>query len=264
MLSKNIRLRDNRDFSSIYKTGFKVRGDYGMLIGRKSERLSFGLITGKKIGDACVRNKLRRQVSEIFNELANSQVHKIDIVYIGHKSADDFAELKKEVLSQFYYLAERLGRTAEQNMNNIYKSTPEPKSEQSKEQGTQLVASKPMSIKTYPEPRISQTKDKYPKSDNGRTYKKTTSSGYKNTSKPKMKSVSSTSFLGGSQDYSVHPSSTSSISYGQSTGSIQRRDRYGKSGNSPRGSNKSYGSKSGYTRKRSTYKSASSHSFIGR
>lgn len=67
MLIKQNRLIKRKEFGYIHKHGKKVFSPYMTLvyIGTKLEQPRFGFVVSKKVGSAVVRNKIKRQLSEI-------------------------------------------------------------------------------------------------------------------------------------------------------------------------------------------------------
>lgn len=63
-------LKENRDFNRIIKDGkpFKYK-DYVIYVERKNPSVyNFGFSVGKKIGNAVIRNKVRRQLKNILDK----------------------------------------------------------------------------------------------------------------------------------------------------------------------------------------------------
>ncbi len=67
-MEKNKRLRDNKDFQKIYKKGRRIWDDkftvYFLKNGLKDES-KVGFTVNKKIGNAVIRNHLKRRLKEI-------------------------------------------------------------------------------------------------------------------------------------------------------------------------------------------------------
>jgi ribonuclease P protein component len=67
-LPSRLRLKESRDFARMREQGKSQAGRYLVLAVSRQEGLSefkFGIVTGKKLGSAVVRNRLRRQLREV-------------------------------------------------------------------------------------------------------------------------------------------------------------------------------------------------------
>lgn len=70
-LPSRLRLKESRDFARIKEKGRSQAGRFFVLALLRDESVpdfQFGLITGKRLGNAVVRNKIRRQIREIIRE----------------------------------------------------------------------------------------------------------------------------------------------------------------------------------------------------
>ncbi len=70
-LPSRLHLKESRDFARIKANGRSQAGRYYVLAMLKVETLTefqFGLVTGKRLGNAVTRNRLRRQMREIIRE----------------------------------------------------------------------------------------------------------------------------------------------------------------------------------------------------
>ena len=79
MLHKELRINRGKDYSSIYKKSKKIRGNYVIVFARENHlnHNRFGIVTSKKIGNAVVRNRAKRQIREIIR----ININKIQIGY---------------------------------------------------------------------------------------------------------------------------------------------------------------------------------------
>jgi ribonuclease P protein component len=67
-LPSRLRLKESRDFAQMRQEGTSQAGRYLVLAVLRQEGLAefrFGVVTGKRLGPAVVRNRLRRQLREI-------------------------------------------------------------------------------------------------------------------------------------------------------------------------------------------------------
>ena len=70
-MSEYITLKDNRDFSGLYRRGKSFVGPVLVtyVLKNKSDNLRFGITTGKKIGKAVRRTRSRRVIREAYYKL---------------------------------------------------------------------------------------------------------------------------------------------------------------------------------------------------
>ena len=109
-LPSRLRLKESRDFAVIKAQGQSQSGRYFVLALLRDETLSdfrFGLITGKRLGNAVVRNRLRRQMREIIRENRAEVAPGMKFVTIPRWRAPDadFSELSQD----WKRLARRMG-----------------------------------------------------------------------------------------------------------------------------------------------------------
>jgi ribonuclease P protein component len=110
MLPKQHRLSP-KDFQRLYKAGFKVRGEYGMLIGLREDGIDTpkaGIVVNTKVGNAVVRHRTTRQLREVLTKLIGEFPSPLLYEYISFKAPADFKDLEKEVQDQFKQILERL------------------------------------------------------------------------------------------------------------------------------------------------------------
>ena len=119
---KIITLKKTSQFKLLLKKGKKVvtkgvviialpQEDLG--IEQENEYLHLGYITSKKIGNAVIRNRVRRRlrevVKEVFSILPDQQ---LCYVFIGRKSGFDrpFSALKKDCVYAYHQLKQQFGK----------------------------------------------------------------------------------------------------------------------------------------------------------
>ncbi len=98
MKKKNI-VKDNRDFQRIIKNNkpYKYK-DYIIYVERKEEEnFRFGISVSKKLGNAVVRNQLKRQIRSILQE-KDYQNNFNCIIILGKGILDRTYQEKKEYL----------------------------------------------------------------------------------------------------------------------------------------------------------------------
>jgi ribonuclease P protein component len=112
MLNKQYRLQ--KDFDEVYTHGYKVKGEFGMLVGLADEKIKnslFAVVVPKKIGKAHKRNKLKRRVKGIIQKLINEgffEMYRLKIMYISFQYSEDFNVLEKEFIEQMNKLVRKV------------------------------------------------------------------------------------------------------------------------------------------------------------
>jgi ribonuclease P protein component len=89
-MQRKLRLRNREDFSRIYRQGKSfANGQFVVYWSKQAHADPFrlGISASKKIGNAVVRNRMRRVVKEIVRLLVDRMQEKIDIVIIVRKPA---------------------------------------------------------------------------------------------------------------------------------------------------------------------------------
>lgn len=95
------RIKANDEFVSIIKTGRCIRSiTFNVYIKNNNlNRVRVGLSVGKKIGNAVIRNRVKRQLRAIFDTLIDYKNHSVDIVVIAKKEfLDKTFDENKELL----------------------------------------------------------------------------------------------------------------------------------------------------------------------
>lgn len=85
MLAKEYRINSSRDYNNIYKNGKKVSGRYIIvyILDNECGFNRYGVVTSKKIGNAVVRNKVKRQLRSIIKGNFDNVKTSHDIVIVG-------------------------------------------------------------------------------------------------------------------------------------------------------------------------------------
>lgn len=95
-----MRLTDSSEFERVYKQGTAYRGRLFSVHAFPNElgTLRLGLSVSKKVGNAVVRNSLRRRMREIFTAAAVNAEGDLDLVISARPAARDaaFEELREE------------------------------------------------------------------------------------------------------------------------------------------------------------------------
>src|ERR1044071_569736 len=98
---KSARLRKRPEFLKLSRTGKKFHSRNFVVIYQASERGSsrLGVTVSGKVGNAIVRNRIKRYIREGFRRRRSELVPALDVLVIAKKSASDasFAQVEKEL-----------------------------------------------------------------------------------------------------------------------------------------------------------------------
>lgn len=102
-MQKKLRLRNREDFSRIYRNGKSFANSQFVVYWSRqhqSDPFRLGVSASKKIGNAVVRNRMRRLVKEIVRHQQERIVEKLDIIVIVRKPAVglEMKDLEKSML----------------------------------------------------------------------------------------------------------------------------------------------------------------------
>ncbi len=101
MLSKQYRLRKNKEFNFVYKRGTSVGSKLITFFYVKTnwKPNKFGFSVSNKIGNSVVRHKLKRRLTEIVRTYIPKLNPKYNYVFIARKGLEElsFAELQEKV-----------------------------------------------------------------------------------------------------------------------------------------------------------------------
>jgi ribonuclease P protein component len=88
---KSLRLRSRREFLIVQDTGAKVSADCVLALfkpnGRPDSETRVGLTVSSKVGNAVVRNRVRRKLRELFRTRRSELPRGLDMVLIARNSA---------------------------------------------------------------------------------------------------------------------------------------------------------------------------------
>ncbi|WP_036717643.1 ribonuclease P protein component [Paenibacillus sp. JCM 10914] len=102
-MHRKLRLRNRTDFSRVYRHG-KSFANHQFVVywsrKREVEQFRVGVSCSKKIGNAVVRNRMRRLVKEIVRQHQHDIIPHMDLIFIVRKGAlgKSYQELEKSVL----------------------------------------------------------------------------------------------------------------------------------------------------------------------
>jgi len=100
-MRKELRIRKNEEFASIIKKHKSISSDkfiiYVQL--KKEDNARIGLSVSKKLGNAVVRNKIKRQIRMMLQECVDFFVYPYDVIVIVRKNYlnDDYSGNKKDL-----------------------------------------------------------------------------------------------------------------------------------------------------------------------
>jgi ribonuclease P protein component len=101
-VQKRLRLRKKEDFAKVFKHGKAAANHQFVVYVRVTnvpEAFRFGVSASKKVGNAVIRNRMRRRIKEIVRGMEPMIKHHVDIICIVRKPALelDHAALKKSI-----------------------------------------------------------------------------------------------------------------------------------------------------------------------
>ncbi|MBQ5399070.1 MAG: ribonuclease P protein component [Ruminococcus sp.] len=104
-MSKELTIKDNRDFQRLYKRGKSFVGPTVVtyVIKNNKNNIRYGITTGKKIGNAVRRSRARRVIRAAFREIAPEIKGGCDIVFVarGKTPYVKSTVVKKEMYRHF-------------------------------------------------------------------------------------------------------------------------------------------------------------------
>lgn len=88
-LTREDRIRGSSEFRRITREGDRYRTRNFLILTLKNQagRSRLGLTVGKKVGNACVRNRVKRRLREYFRLNRDKMPPETDVVFIAHKGA---------------------------------------------------------------------------------------------------------------------------------------------------------------------------------
>ncbi len=88
---QSLRLRSRREFLIVQDTGMKVSADCVLALfkpnGKPAEPCRIGLTVSSKVGNAVVRNRVRRRLRELYRTRRDELPKGLDMVLIARNSA---------------------------------------------------------------------------------------------------------------------------------------------------------------------------------
>lgn len=124
-MKKSRRVKSEFDFQKVFKRGKSFANRqfivYGLLK-EEQEQFRIGLSVSKKLGNAVVRNQIKRYIRQSFHELDSELKQNMDYVIIARKPAAtmNFEDTKKS-LEHVLKIAKFFNRTNRNKQNNHVK-----------------------------------------------------------------------------------------------------------------------------------------------
>lgn len=104
-MNKDITLKENREFSFLYRKGKSLVTPVVVIYYYKNKRnnIRYGITTGKKIGNAVKRNRARRIIRAAFLQLYPDIKGSYDFVFVarGKTPYVKSRDIKKAMLKKF-------------------------------------------------------------------------------------------------------------------------------------------------------------------
>ena len=101
-MKKRFRVKKEKDFNAIFKEGksFANRKFVIYRLENNEQHFRVGLSVSKKLGNAVMRNQIKRRIRHILIEHKNQLVENVDFVVIARKGVEilEYAEMEKNLL----------------------------------------------------------------------------------------------------------------------------------------------------------------------
>ena len=101
-MKKRFRVKKEKDFSAIFKKGksFSNRKFVIYRLENNEQHFRVGLSVSKKLGNAVMRNQIKRRIRHILIEHKDQLVENVDFVVIARKGIEilNYAEMEKNLL----------------------------------------------------------------------------------------------------------------------------------------------------------------------
>ena len=109
-MKKEYRIRKNEEFQDIIKTRQSIANAKFVVYYRKNnEHLKVGISVSKKLGNAVVRNKIKRQVRMMAQQVFDKN-HKLDLIVIVRNKylLSSFEDNKKDLIYLYNKINKRM------------------------------------------------------------------------------------------------------------------------------------------------------------
>ncbi len=103
IMKKEYRIKTNKEFQQIYKNGKSFANRQFIIYKYKNQDIDhfrIGLSVSKKIGNAVIRNRVKRYIRQVFTELKEDINDQYDYIIIARKPVAemDFFQVKKSLI----------------------------------------------------------------------------------------------------------------------------------------------------------------------
>ena len=123
-LRKSFRVKKEKDFNAIFKEVESVANRRFVIyrLANSQEHFRVGLSVSKKLGNAVMRNQIKRRIRHILIDHRNELVDNIDFIVIARKGVEnlEYAELEKNLLHvlRLAKIYQEGNRSEEENTTN--------------------------------------------------------------------------------------------------------------------------------------------------
>jgi len=104
-MDKKLKLRNNRDFRKVYDKGKSISNKYLVMFYIKNglDYNRVGFSTTKKLGNAVIRNKVKRLIKESFRLNNDNLINGYDIVFLARIRATSasYEDMEKSIINLF-------------------------------------------------------------------------------------------------------------------------------------------------------------------
>jgi ribonuclease P protein component len=101
VLPKSNRLKEEKDFKRVYNKGRYTNGSYisiKYLYLNYNSATKIGVVVSKKINNkATVRNKIKRQINDVFGYILDKIQKNVYIIVTVKKIPEDYASIKEDI-----------------------------------------------------------------------------------------------------------------------------------------------------------------------
>lgn len=103
IMKKEYRIKANKEFQQIYKNGKSFANRQFIIYKYRNQDIDhfrIGLSVSKKIGNAVIRNRVKRYIRQVFTELKEDINDQYDYIIIARKPVAemDFFQVKKSLI----------------------------------------------------------------------------------------------------------------------------------------------------------------------
>lgn len=117
-------IKKTEEFTIIYNKGEKIHTKYALIFKKNKHQNIFGFVASKKVGNAVVRNRLKRLFREVVRKNMNNFSPNCAYILVAKKiCAENFKELKYNTIEKDIILGiKRYEKRNNKNNKNISKN----------------------------------------------------------------------------------------------------------------------------------------------